>query len=224
MIQFNLLPDIKIQYLKAKRQKQLVMLASIITVSISIAALVLLIVVVFGVQKKSIADLSSDIKANSTQLKSTQNLNKILTVQNQLNSLPSLHDGKAVVPRLFTFIEQVTPTAASINSLNADFAQHTMVVTGTADTLATVNTFTDGLKFATYHTAAAPKAELPAFSSVVLSNFGRDNKDASYTITLSFAAPLFSEVSDTILTVPNINTHGNSQAATDLFKKADTGQ
>lgn len=206
MIQFNLLPDIKIQYLKARRQKHLVMLGSTVVIIFSVTVMVVLLSIVFGLQKKNIGDLSRDVDASSAELKSTKNLNRMLTVQNQLNSLGALHDDKPVTTRLYKYITQLTPTAASISSLSVDFTKNTITVNGAADSLGTVNTFTDALKFATYHTEDAPKKEKKAFSSVVLSTFGRDTKSASYTIDASFDSVLFSEQSEVTLTVPNITT------------------
>jgi Tfp pilus assembly protein PilN len=206
MIQFNLLPDIKIQYLKARRQKHLVMLGSTVVIIASVAVLAVFISIVFGLQKKNIADLSRDIKGKSSQLKSTKNLNRMLTVQNQLTSLPALHDNKPVVSRLYTYITQLAPTDASVARLQIDFTKNTISVNGAAGSLGTINSFTDGLKFATYTTADAPKAHKKAFSDVVLSTFGRDNKGASYTIDATFDPVLFSEKSDVTLTVPSITT------------------
>jgi Tfp pilus assembly protein PilN len=206
MIQFNLLPDIKIQYLKARRQKHLIMLSSTVVIIFSVTLVVVLVSIVFGLQKKNIADLSKDITSSSTELKNTKNLDRMLTVQNQLNSLQALHDEKPVASRLYKYITQLTPTSASIARMNIDFAKNTLTVNGAADSLGTINTFTDGLKFATYHTEDAPKTEKKAFSSVVLSTFGRDTKTATYTIDASFDPVLFSEKSEVTLTVPNITT------------------
>ncbi len=221
MIQFNLLPDIKVQYLKANRQKHLVMLISTVAIIASVGIMTVLLTVVFGLQKKNISDLSKDITTSSSQLKATPNLNRMLTVQNQLTSLPALHDSKPVVTRLYGFLQQVTPTTASISRLDADFAAHTVQISGTANTLSTVNSFTDALKFATYHTATDSKTEKKAFSNVVLSVFGRDDKSASYTINASFEPTLFSETSDVTLIVPNITTRAIIGDNSSLFKKTD---
>ncbi len=223
MIQFNLLPDIKIQYLKAKRQKQLVLFSSFIVIAASLAALAILLSIVFGLQKKSIHDLNSDIQTKSSELKSTKDLNKILTVQNQLNSLPALHNAKPVVSRLFSFLQQVTPTTASISNFNANYTLHTMQISGSADSLATVTTFADALKLATYHTSTS-STEKNAFSTVVV-NSSRDSNGATYTINLKFDPALFGETADATLTVPNVTTRGNSGQTITLFKKqSGTGQ
>lgn len=205
MIQFNLLPDIKVQYIKARNQKRVFMLTSTITVVVVVIVIGLLISFVFGVQKKSINDLKGDIETKGNQLQSTRDLDKILTVQNQLQVLPGLHDEKPVASRLFGYVSQVTPSAVSIARLNVDFLENTMTISGSADKLETVNTFTDTLKFTTYVTATN-KEQKPAFSEVVLSTFGRDTKGANYTITTKFDPAIFSELEDVELTVPNIVT------------------
>lgn len=224
MIQFNLLPDIKIQYLRARRQKHLVLLSSTMVIVASVVVMAILISVVFVVQKKSLSDLSRDINAASDELKDTPDLTKMLTVQNQLKALPSLHDNKPIVSRIFGYITQSTPTAASISRLNADFLLETITISGSTDSLETVNTFTDTLKFTTYHTGDDPEDELPAFSSVVLAAFGRDSKGASYTITFKFDPTIFSESEVVTLTVPNkITTRSQTEQPSALFKQSETG-
>lgn len=224
MIQFNLLPDIKIQYLRARRQKHLVLLASVITIIASLSVMAILISLVFVVQKKSISDLSRDIKAASTELEGTKDLTKMLTVQNQLKALPGLHQGKPVASRIFAYVTQSTPTAASISRLNVDFALQTMIVSGSADTLETVNKFADTLKFTTYHTEDAPKDDKRAFSSVVLTTFARDSRGATYTITFKFDPVIFNEAEEVTLVVPNkITTRSQTEQPSALFK-SETGQ
>lgn len=224
MIQFNLLPDIKVQYLHARRQKRLVLLASTITTVASVVVVISLISAVFGVQKKSISDLSRDISTASNKLESTPNLTKMLTVQNQLKALPSLHETKPMAFRIFEYIAQSTPTNVSISRLNVDFAAQTLTISGSSTALETVNTFTDTLKFTTYHTADAPKEEVPAFSNVVLSAFGRDSKGASYTIVFAFDPVIFNEAEDVTLTVPNkITTRSQTEQPSALFQQQEGG-
>jgi Tfp pilus assembly protein PilN len=219
MIQFNLLPDIKIQYLHARRQKQVVLLASTIAIVASIGLLVLLGSIVFGLQKKNIADLSKDIKTASSELQNTPDLTKMLTVQSQLRSLPSLHQDKPIASRIFGYIAQSTPASVSISRLNVDFTGQFMTVSGSADSLETVNKFTDTLKFTTYHTKSSAKQEKPAFQSVVLTAFGRDTKGATYTITFKFDPIIFKEAEDVTLTVPNkITTRSQTEQPSALFQ------
>lgn len=223
MVQFNLLPDVKIQYLKAKRQEHLVILISTIATIAGIMLVVLLLSTVYVVQKKNLSDLNRDIKTNSDQLKSTQSLNKILTVQNQLKSLPALHDKKPVATRMATFLSQITPSAVSISKLTIDYSLHTIIINGNTDTLDTVNTFADTLKFTTYTVKKSGVSGQHAFSKVVLTNFSRDKKGATYTLTTSFDPVIFSEASDVSLTVPNIiSTRSAVEQPTALFQNSNT--
>lgn len=219
MIQFNLLPDVKIEYLKARRNKRLVVSSSLLVIAGSVFVLILLAGIIYGVQKKNLHDLNNDIAKYTQELRSTPELNKILTVQNQLGSLTALHDKKAVASRLFGYLTQVTPKAASISQLNIDFAQHTMSITGAANSLDVVNTYADTLKFTTYKTETNSGSKVNAFSKVVLSQFSRTNSGATYTMTASFDPLIFDSVSTVKLEVPHIiSTRSATEQPTDLFQ------
>lgn len=203
MIQFNLLPDIKIQYLKAKRQEHAVVLASVVAIIGAVTALVLLLAVVHGLQKKSLSDLNQDIKVASSELKRTPELTKILTVQNQLNALPGLHDEKAVTSRLFSYLSTLTPSQASISDMTLDLALGTLSVSGGADSLTTVNKYVDNLKF-TQYTTEQDESKKNAFSEVVLTSFSRDDEQTAYTITFKFDPAIFAGTEEPTLSVPKI--------------------
>jgi hypothetical protein len=203
MIQFNLLPDVKLEYIRAQRTKRMVVGISVLVTAAALAILIILSVTVFVFQKEHMNHLSADITKYGKDLQSTKDLNKILTVQDQLGALTSLHEQKPETNRLIPYIKQLTPAAASISNLSLDFSADTMTITGSADSLQTVNQFVDTLKFTTYNQGNQnPKA----FSGVVLSSFGRADKGASYTITLSFVPDIFDNTKTIELTVPNIIT------------------
>jgi Tfp pilus assembly protein PilN len=217
-IQFNLLPDIKIQYLKAKRQKHLVVLGSVVAIIVSLSIFILLLTIVYGLQKKNLSDLNKDIKTASEELKGTDDLTKILTVQNQLKALPALHDQKVVATRLFGYLSQTTPARATIAKLNVDYELNTMSISGSADTFTTVNTYTDILKFTRY-TTKQDNTEKHAFTDVVLSAFTRDSDATTYTITLKFDPVIFTGNQEVKLTVPEIiSTRSEVDKPTALFQ------
>lgn len=219
MIQFNLLPDIKIAYIKARRTKRVVLLTSSLVAGTSLAVLVILFLVVNGVQKTHLKNLSSDIATDSATLQNTPGLNEVLTIQNQLSSLPGLHDEKPVASRLFSYIAQTTPNDLKMNKFEIDFSEMTVKVTGEADTLDTVNQFVDTLKFTTYKANAEAEESLPAFSEVVLKSFGRSDKGASYEVTFLFDPTIFDNASSTVLTVPKIiTTRSETERPADLFQ------
>lgn len=221
MVQFNLLPDIKIQYLKAKRQEHAVVLGAVVAIIISLTVFVLLMVVVHGLQKKNIRDLNADIKAASEELKATPDLSKILTVQNQLGALTMLHDEKAIASRLFDYLSRVTPDEASIAKLEVDFSANTMTISGDAANLSVVNKYADTLKFTTYTTEKSSDKK-NAFSEVVLSNFSRDKDKTTYSITLKFDPVIFDGTEKVTLTVPQIiSTRSQVAKPNALFQRTE---
>jgi hypothetical protein len=218
MIQFNLLTDVKLEYIKSKQLQRTVMLIATIITASAVGLLILLILIVYGLQKKHISDQTVDIKKYSQELQNTQDLNKKLTVQNQLDSLPGLHNDKVVATRLFSYLGQLTPAQASITKFDIDYAANTMIFTGTADSLSTVNKFADTLKFTTYKTEANT-TDKPAFSKVVLNTFARTDKDASYQIDATFDTAIFNSTNDVTLTVPKIiSTRSETEKPEALFQ------
>lgn len=219
MIQFNLLPDIKIQYLKAKRQKHVVILISVVASVVALGVFILLLTTVFVLQKKNISDLNKDIKASSEDLQSVEDLNKILTVQNQLGELTTLHDRKVVSSRLLDYFTQVTPAEASISKLEVDYVRNTMIITGNAPALNVVNTYTDTLKFTKFIVKGDSNQEKNAFSEVVLASFSRDPKATTYEISLKFNPDIFSNSKEVTLNVPKIiTTRSETDKPSDVFQ------
>ena len=229
MIQFNLLPDVKQQYIKARRQKHTVIVVSLMTAATSLFIFVMLFLTVHLFQKQTMKNLESDIAASSTNLKGVKDLDKILTIQNQLKSLPDLHDNKPVTSRLFTYLTQLTPAQVSIAEVDLDFNEKTMSISGTADSLSTVNKFVDTLKFSTY--AATPSgdessnsSEGKPFSNIVLSSFSKSETRTTYEISFVFDEAIFASQNNIALTVPKIiSTRSETEKPTELFQALPTG-
>jgi hypothetical protein len=217
MIQFNLLPDVKQEYIKAQAVKRLVISVSFIASAAALFVLVLALFSVYIVQNKSIHDLHADIQADSNTLKNTDNISDILTVQSQLNSLASLNQQKPVASRLFGFLSQLTPNKATISDLRIDYTLNTVTISGNAPTLDVVNTFVDGLKFTNY-TIKGSTATQPAFSSVVLASFSRNDKSATYSITFTFDPVIFNNANDVSLSVGG---QSSAQQPSIIFKRED---
>lgn len=220
MIQFNLLPDVKIEYLKARRTKRLVMLAASIIAGGSVVIMVALFVGVNVFQKNHMKNLRADIDTMSTQLQNEPEINKILTVQNQLGSLNDLHENKPAAERLGTYLPEIVPVDATVSSLNVDFAAYTMTFNGSAKSLKAVNQFVDTLKFTKY-TSDGQTAN--AFSKVVLASFSLSSSDgnawpATYQITLAYDPVIFTSTQKPKLEVPEtITTRSNTEKPTEIF-------
>jgi Tfp pilus assembly protein PilN len=199
MIQFNLLPDVKQEYIKTQRIKRLVIGISFLASIAALVVFLILVSTVYLVQRKSISDLSRDIKTDSAQLESKPNIADILTVQGQLTSLSLLNAKKPSASRLFGYLSQLTPTQATISDLQIDFAQNTVTINGNAPSLDVVNTFVDGLKYTNY-SLQGDTTSTKAFSSVVLASFSRSTK-ATYSITLVFDPTIFNNAKNVSLTI-----------------------
>jgi hypothetical protein len=156
------------------------------------------------VQKTHINNLNDDIASYSKELQDTPDLDKVLTVQNQLSSITELHDKKPVATRLAGYITQVTPASVTIADLTVDFETNTMSFKGAADSLKTINKFVDTMKFTDYKTGQGTEGK--AFSSVVLKTFGRDDKGASYEIEAAFDPVIFGSADSVSFVVPKTTT------------------
>jgi Tfp pilus assembly protein PilN len=189
-VQFNLLPDIKIQYNEAQRLKNLVTTVCVLVAGGLLGLLILLTLTVDVVQKKQLTDSAKEVDKASQQLKSVPQIDQIITVQNQLKTLAQLHQSKHIPSRIFSFLPKLTPNDVTINNLTIDLKANTMAITGKANSQSSVNAFVDSLKFATYKTNGAPATK--AFSSVVESAFSINQTNIAYTINLQFDPALFS--------------------------------
>ncbi len=227
MIQFNLLPDVKLAYIRAERQKRVITTTAVIVIIASLVVLAFLISTVKFIQPKTINDLGNDITAATEQLQEVEDIDKILTVQNQLGTLTGLHDGKVVADRTFAYLYQLTPAAASVSGVKLDFTTGTIEVSGEAPDLVVVNKYADTLKFTSYkQDASVPDTDLPAaFSSVVLSAFSPSSQqngesNIAFTITATFDPLIFSGQHDAMkLVVPNIvTTRGQVDRPAALFQ------
>lgn len=206
-LQFNLLPELKVKYIKAQKTKKIVATNALIITGASFAIFVIMAATVYLVQKKQLSDADKEVERYSQQLRSVDNLDEVLTVQNQLSSLSGLHRDKRVSSRIFTYLPQVTPTNTKIGNLSISFEDNKMQIDGTADTQHTVNTFVDTLKFTKFK-AAGSDQERDAFPSVVQSSFAITTTGVSYGLTITFAQELFDNSSSQTpqLTVPQLTT------------------
>ncbi len=218
MIQFNLLPDIKIEYIKTQKLKRVVILISIAAVAVAVGLLIIFFSF-SAVQKKHISDLDKDIAALRTELEETPDLTRILSIQNQLNVLPDLYNGRPAVDRVPQYIDQTTPSGVGIERLIVDFSASTVEIKASAPTLQLMNSFADTLKYTTYRIQGEEGDQaLQAFGAVVLSEFARDAEGASFTLRFSFDPTIFDIQQSVSLTVPNLVTTRAQAPSADLFK------
>jgi Tfp pilus assembly protein PilN len=234
MIQFNLLPDVKLEYIKTQYRKRLVMTISVIASGAMFAIFVLLFLFVRVNQPHTMKDLDKDIDKEVKTLQARPDLDKVLTIQNQLNSLPNLHNDKVFTSRLFDYLTQLTPAEATISNVELDVEAKTITLKGEANDISTVNKFVDTLKFTDYSVDGDDSKKGKAFNNVVLQNFaiadvtGPSGVKTSYEIALVYEEVIFSNTAEdgnavtnkVKLTVPKIiTTRSETQKPSALFQQ-----
>ena len=233
MIELNLLPDVKMQFINARRREHLVIVITLIVTAASVAVFVFLLLFVEVAQKVTINNVSNNIKQTSSQLIGNTKLNEVLTVQNQLETLPNTEAATPAVTRMFNYVAELTPLQATISDLKAEYSSNQVTITGSADSLSTVNLFVDTLKYVTYTDTSSDgtggqSAAAPAFNTVVLSSFNyatsttNNTKPASYTITFNYDPPIFDASKNITLNVPQETTTRSILNQPDLFKANTT--
>ncbi len=223
MIQFNLLPDVKQKYIKTARIKRTVIVVSILVAVSSLAIFVTLFLSVRVFQKIRISSMNDSIKENTKKLEDKKDLGKVLTIQNQLNSLPALHDAKPVATRLAGFMSQITPAEISIGKLDVNYAENKMEVTGSTNSFAAINKYVDTIKFTKYGTIGDDNivtlSDNKPFNDVVMASFSRDEKETTYTISFNFNPEIFDSKLKIKLDVPKqTTTRSDIEKPQDLFK------
>lgn len=170
MVQLNLLPDIKLQQVKAQKIFRSVLSLFLAASIILGVILVLLVIRVFALQRPRSTDLNKDIVNKTAELATYQDLDKMVTIQNQIDALPKLYDSRPAVYRFAGFMNNVIASTAKVESIElqvdnkevrdlSDFKKPsftsnqssydtTVVITGSTTSLRELNRITDTLKFA----------------------------------------------------------------------------
>lgn len=244
MIQFNLLPDVKIEYMKAVQKRQIMAFISFVVTGVCIAIFVIVLMIVKVQQPKHISDLDKDINSNVAKLQENKDLDKILTIQNQLNSLPGLHDSKSMTSRIFGYLTQVVPTQATVSEVGISVDDKKITIKGNADSTATYNKFVDTLKFTQFTDNSDPNnlKSGKAFPTVVVTNFTIDSNQAggdssapvggvTFELDVTYDEAIFkntakegSAVANSVsLNVPNqVTTRSATQSPSDTLFKQNT--
>lgn len=216
MIEVNLIPDVKQELIKAERTRFKVIAGSITIGIISLAALTLLAIYVFGVQtvRGNLADTA--IKEGSAKLESVADLSKTLTIQNQLTVLNSLNDNKKVDSRIFDVLGAIIPPEPNkiqISNLSIDSSADTITIDGqAANSYVALEVFKKTIEGATlkYTDADGAAQSVPMASNISIrdTSYGEDNtgtKLLRFTISFTYASELFSPLSKNISIVISID-------------------
>lgn len=131
MIEINLVPDVKQELIKAQRVRATVISVAILVGLVAVGVVVLLALWVYAVQTARSAITDNTIRTESEKLAAVEDIENTLTIQNQLNILPELHDSKQMDSRIFTILSTINPSApnnVSITNLTLDSSTNNIAI------------------------------------------------------------------------------------------------
>lgn len=109
MIEVNLIPDVKLELIKAQRQQKMVISISILVAIVSLGVVGLLGAYTFGGQTLADSIAQGRIDERAKKLKAIEDLSQTLTLQSQLNRLLEVQNDKNISSRLFDILSVVVP-------------------------------------------------------------------------------------------------------------------
>lgn len=152
MISINLLPDVKKNLLRVRRERNLVVTVSIVAVAASVGVLFLLGAMLAGatIIKNGHIGKIDDYESEIEEAKDKDQLNEYLTVQNQLSQIDGLKGEQKVYSRLMDYLVQLNPAApnnAALKSVSLEDGDDGIAITleGTTANYATLNVYKNTL-------------------------------------------------------------------------------
>ena len=132
MIEINLIPDVKQEFLRAQRMRNAAVSFSIM-IGIIAAGIVGFLALLLGAQLVHENVQKNAITSEFAKLKSINGVSDLLTIQSQLQSISVLNDNRSMTSRAFDTIVAITPSAPNdvkISNVAIDPAENMMTIEG----------------------------------------------------------------------------------------------
>jgi len=134
MIQINLIPDIKQELLRAQTTRRTAISVSIF-VGLGAAGVVVALAVILGVQLVHENVAQGNIKTEYSKFKGVENIEDVLTIQNQLKTIQSYQDKRTIDSRLFDVLVAINPNSPNnvrFSSVKLDPSTNLLSIEGSA--------------------------------------------------------------------------------------------
>lgn len=134
MIEINLVPDVKLEYIRTRVMRNFVVSVSIMA-GVAFVGVALLLGVVYGGQLVMGSAKDKTIKTESTKLLAITDIDKTVTVQRQLSNIEQQHDEKLITSRLFDSIMAINPSAPNqitVSTLKLNPSEKMVTIEGSA--------------------------------------------------------------------------------------------
>lgn len=197
MISINLLPDVKKDLLKVRRERNMVVSISIIAVGISVGILAIL-----GIWMGSLAVIKASAEGRIKQAESTieaaksnDQLDRYLTIQNQLAQIDGLKSTQPIYSRIMDYLIQLNPAypnnvlLSSVQLISSSSAENetgeiTMTMDGTVSNFASLDVYKNTLVNAQIiYESKDEAASTSSDITVVESNSNSNTSGAAGSIT-----------------------------------------
>lgn len=110
MIEINLIPDVKREFIHAQKMRNVAITVAVL-VGAAAAAIVVILGLLLGAQALHESLARGQVKDQFKQLQSIDNIDNVLTIQNQLSKISSINDKKTIDSRLFDVLGAISPAA-----------------------------------------------------------------------------------------------------------------
>ena len=208
MIQINLLPDVKQELISARRKRNTVISISILAAMVS-GGIVLILAILIGAQVGRDVLAQNAINDEYKKLSSVEDLNNLVTIQNQLTKINALHDTKSVDSRVFAVLQVINPAepnTVKFTNVNISPADNKLTLEGTAaggySALEALEKTIDNTKFQ-YVPSGSDKVSEPLANEVNVTDrsFGEDGngqKVLSFKMEITYHENLFSNLAKSV--------------------------
>lgn len=229
MIQLNLLPDVKKEYLRAQSFRAKTISFSILVTVVAIGLTAVLASYVYGAQLLISSAQKNDIAEKSQQLKSKSDIGKYLTIQNQLSAISGLHDEKTVTSRILGILPQLNPAPPNnvlLANIKLSVVDGQLVFQGGVRDYSALTTFKNTLENAKLHHQADGQEVIEKLFKEVnviqASYSGTEPPETALGFTVQTAYNpnlLVSTLEGYRITVPNMETTQSVVASPKLFQE-----
>ena len=134
MIEINLVPDVKQEFIRARIMRNFVISVSVI-VGIIVVGLAIVLGVILGGQLVTENLQDGGIKSENNKLLAIEDLNKTVTIQQQLETIDTQQSSKLVTSRLFDAVLAINPPAPNqirLTGLKLDPLEKRITIEGSA--------------------------------------------------------------------------------------------
>ena len=231
MIQFNLLPDVKVQFIKTRRASHTVIIVAIL-LTMAVGTGTFLLNVQAETREAQLEELTKeassifadiqqaeiDVLSEDKDRGETSAINELLTIQAQLGALTSLHEQKVAARRFSTYLEQILPKRATVSTVSFDFEKdhYNFTISGKIEDslddprtgLVVVNVLIDTFEFTEYIIGEDEDTRKRAFvmGPPNIADAEEDQK-ASFSVSGTFDPIIFDSQKEGVrMIVPNIDS------------------